>query len=232
MAITFLNSTAITIGTAASTWSCPTHSSRLGGAAVMVGIGLGSSAVTVTAVTDNAGNSYALAIARPSPKPAAGAELWYALNWSSGSTRISVTLSANSSGSMGIGQFDGVSTANALLVTGSSAITSFSTSHGASEITPSEANALIVSFARLTASSVGTVTNLGGMTTWLSSGQAARVHGMYEIQGAASTVTGSFMASSRCLHASVIAAFSDTAVVGGWRGRPSRARLMGAGQMG
>ena len=213
MAIAFINSTGRTIGTAASTWSIPTHSSREGGAALFVGLGLASSAVTITGVTDNSGNAYALAMRRGTAKPAAGAELWYATNCSSASTRVSITLSGASSGSLGLGQFRGVSTANALLETGSSAITANSTSHGASQITPSEANTLVLSFARLTASSVGSVTNLGGMTTWLSSGQAVRCHGMYIIQGAASTCTGSFTTSSNAMHASVIASFSDTRAV-------------------
>lgn len=226
MAVSFINSTALTIATAASTWSIPTNSSIQGGAAFVVGIGPASSAVTVSAVTDNAGNAYQVAVARGTPKPAASAELWYATNISSLSTRISVTLSGASSGSIGVGQFDGVSTQNALLQTGSSAITANSTSHGASEITPSQNNALVVSFARLTASSIGTVTNLGGMTTWLSTAAAVRTHGMYIIQGAASTCTGSFTTSSNAQHASVIAAFSDTNTVLGGR-RRTGAMLLG-----
>src|SRR3990167_1827510 len=128
MAIAFINSTGLRIAGSASTWSIPTHSSLEGGAALFVGLGLASSAVTVTGVTDNAGNVFSLAVARGTAKPAAGAELWYALNCSSASTRVSITLSGNSSGSLGLGQFRGVSTANALLETGSSAITANSTS--------------------------------------------------------------------------------------------------------
>ena len=82
MAITFINSTALTFGTAASTWSIPTHSSRLGGAAFIIGLGPASSAVTISTVTDNAGNVYLRAVARDTPRPAAGAEIWYALNCS------------------------------------------------------------------------------------------------------------------------------------------------------
>jgi hypothetical protein len=212
MAITFLNSTGllITVGNQ-STWSIPTHSSRLGGAAFVVGVGLASSVVTVSAMMDNAGNAYALAVRAVTPLPAAGAELWYATNISSASTRVSVTLSGNSSGSLGIGQFDGISTGGALDLTGSSAITANSTSHGASQITPSTTNMVVVSFARLTASTLGTITNLGGMTTWISTASAVRTHGMYIIQTTASTATGSFTTSSNAQHAAVIAAFSDTA---------------------
>lgn len=217
MPITFINSTARLVTAAASTWSIPTHSSRAGGASFVVGLGPASSAVTISTMSDNAGNLYQLAVRRTTPKPATGAELWYATNISSASTRISVTLSGASSGSLGCAQFGGISTGTALDVTGSSAITANSSEHGASEITPTAANMVAVSFARLTASTLGTITNLGGMTTWLSTAAAVRTHGMYLIQGAASTVTGSFRTSSGAQHAAVIAAFSDTFVapVGG-----------------
>ena len=212
MAFSFINSTALRIATSASTWSIPTHSSIQGGAGMVLGIGLASSAVTVSAVADNAGNAWQLAIARGTPKPAAGAELWYASNISSASTRVSITLSAGSSGGIALGQWSGMSTNNALLNTGSSAITANSTSHSASEITPSSANALVVSFARLTASSIGNVSILGGMTSWCSTAQelSSRSVGLYIIQGAGSTATGSFTTSSNAQHAAVIAAFSDT----------------------
>ncbi len=213
MAITFINSTGASISAAASTWSLAINvagSTLQGGAALVVGLGPASSAVTVSAVTDNTTNVYRRAVQRATPKPAASAELWWASAISSASTRISVTLSGASSGSLGMGQFQQVSTANAVGVTGSSAITANSTSHGASQITPTLANSLIVSYARMTASTVGTFTNLGGMTTWLSTVAANRSYGMYLIQGAASTVTGSFTTSSNAQHASVIAAFGDT----------------------
>lgn len=229
MAIAFINSTALTFSASASTWSIPTHSSIEGGAAFVVGVGPASSGVTVTGMTDNAGNLYQLAVARGTPRPVAGAELWYCSNLSSLSTRISVTLSGTSSGSIGVGQFRGVSTGSPLLQTGSSAITANSTSHGASQITPSEANALVVSFARMTASTLGTITNLGGMTTWLSTAQAVRTHGMYIIQGAASTATGSYTTSSNCQHASVIAAFSDTVTVVPFTGGSPGLMMMGMG---
>lgn len=162
----------------------------------------------------------------PSDKPAnTGAELWYATAVSSNSTRISITLSATSSGAIGVGQFDGISTANALTVTGSSAITANSTTHSVVEITPTTANQLVVSLHRLNASTVGTATNLGGMTTWLSTTAVERTHGMYIIQGAASTCTGTFTASSRCMHVGVIAAFSDTTAVASYQGAPTLAML-------
>jgi hypothetical protein len=212
MAIAFINSTVLTVATAASTWSIPTHSSIEGGAALIVGVGPASSGVSVQVMTDNIGNTYNTAVRCTVAKPAlCNAELWYAMNISSLSTRISLTLTAASSGSVAVGQFRGVSTRLALDRTASSAIAANSTSHGAAEITPSAANMVVVSYARMNASTIGTVTNLGGMTTWASTAAAVRQHGMYIIQGAASTCTGSFTTSSQCLHASVIAAFSDTA---------------------
>lgn len=215
MAIAFLNSTALTFGTAASTWSIPTHSSRVGGAAFVVGIGVASSAVTVSAMTDNSGHTYTLAVARGTPRPVAGAELWYATNLSSGSTRVSVTLSGNSSGSMAIAQFTGISTANALLETGSSATTANSTVHGASEFTPSTANSVVVWYARATASTISPVAADGGFTLWTSTLDSVRQLGGYLIQGAASTVSGQWRSGAGstgpCQHAEVMAAFSDTA---------------------
>lgn len=219
MAITFLNSTGATIGTAASTWSIVPHSSREGGAGLVIGIGLGSSAESVSTITDApAGNVWHRAVAVASPRPR-GVELWYATNTSSNSTRISITLSGNSSGTIGLGQWRGISTANALSVTGSSAQNGNSTLFGASVITPPTANQLVVSFGMLTFSSLGTITNLSGMTTWISTSSIPRSHGMYEIQGAASTQGADWKTSSRGLGANVIAAFSDTAVMGGSRPR-------------
>jgi hypothetical protein len=64
------------------------------------------------------------------------------------------------------------------------------------------------------------------MTTWASTAAAVRQHGMYLIQGAASTATGSFTTSSNCQHASVIASFSPLVLGGGkWPGQ----MLMGMG---
>jgi hypothetical protein len=221
MAIAFVSSTSATIGTAASTWSIQMPATPTGGAGLVLGLGPASSAVTISAVSDNTTNVWKLAVERDTPKPAAGAALWYCTNISSASTRVSVTLSGNSSGSLALGQWTGISTNNALLQTGSSAITANSTNHGASEITPSTTNSLVVSFCRLNASTLGAITNLGGMTSWTSTSATGvvRTHGMYIIQGAASTATGSFQTSSLALHAAVIAAFSDTAApVGGQKG--------------
>lgn len=225
MAIAFVNSTAMTYGTAASTWSIPTHTSIAGGAAFVVGLGPASSAVTVSTVTDNTTNVYKLAVRRDSPKPAASAELWYVANISSLSTRISVTLSGTSSGAMAVGQFTGVSTANALGVTGSSAVTANSSVHSASEITPTAANSLVVMFSRVTASTLAPTAFDDSFLPWTSTGFFGRTVGLYKIQGAASTATGQWRSGAGAstglvMHSAVIAAFGDTVTppVGGGMG--------------
>lgn len=230
MAIAVINSTGRDITAAASTWSIVPHSSIEGGAAFVVGIGLASTAAVVSTITDNTTNVYLRAAQCPTPKVGAGAELWWTPSLSSGCTRISITLDAASSGSIGVLQARSISTGNALAGSQSSAITGNSTVFGGHEMTPTQPNCLVVSFGRLTASTVGTITNLGGMTTWISttSTGALRTHGMYIIQGAASTVSGSFRTSSRCMYAGVLAAFSDTSVLGGTRFRGRT--LLGVGQ--
>lgn len=216
----FAQSTGGTIATSASTWSLAAPANLEGGGAIIIGIGVASSAVTVSTVTDNTTNVYLKAVARGTPRPVAGAELWYVNRCSSLSTRISITLSATSSGSIGFAHFIGISTNTPLDVTGSSAITANSTSHSAAQVTPSTLKNLVVSFCRLDQSTIGTVTTLGGMTRWISTNVAARTVGQYIIQAAASTVTGSFTTSSGCQHASVIAVFNDTnAIAGGAAGR-------------
>lgn len=214
MAITFINSTGRDIATAASTWSIQPNSSIEGGAGLVLGLGFGSSAVSVSTVTDNTTNVWKLATAVPSSRPG-GAELWYCTNLSSLSTRVSVTLSGASSGGLALAQFRGLSTANALSAVGSSAQVANSTLFGASQITVPP-NGVAVSFGRLQYSTLGTITNNGGMTTWISTSGLVRSHGMYLIDGGAgSTAQGQFQTSSRGLGAGVIAAFSDTAVAGG-----------------
>lgn len=218
MAITFVNSTALTFGTAASTWSIPPHSSKLGGSAFIVGLGLASTVVTISTVTDNTTNLYRRAVSRTASTKAAGAELWYATGISSLSTRLSVTLSGNSSGSMAVGQWSGVSTNNALLEVDSSAITANSTVHRCGEITPSSANAVVVSFSRTNASTMVPTAHDGSFQEWCSTAQAVRSVGGYIIQTVPTTAGGQWRTnaagtSGGCQHTGVIAAFSDTQVI-------------------
>lgn len=213
--ISFVNSTAATIATAASTWSIATHSSRVGGAAFVVGLGPASSAVTISTVTDNAGNTYLLAARALTPIPAASAELWYATNISSASTRISVTLSGNSSGSLAVGQFNGISTGTPLLSTSYGAITAVSTVHSFAEITPSSDGALVVGFYRCHASTMVPTRVDGGFNQWVTTGGAVRTMGVYAMQGKASTATARWRteagSSGGVMHSGVLVAFSDTA---------------------
>ena len=210
MAITFVNSTALTIATAASTWSIATASSRHGSALFVLGLGPASSAVKASAVTDNTTNVWQLAARAGPGKPAAGAELWFARNLSSASTRVSVTWSGATSGSLALAQFAGASTNVPWLRGEGNAITANSTTHDATEVLPTQDNAVVITYARMNASTIGTITNGPSLTSWTSTAAAVRQHGMYWIQGAASTTRGRYTASSQCQHASVIAVFSDT----------------------
>lgn len=208
----FVNSTALTIGTAASTWSIPTNSSIEGGAAFVVGLGP-SSGVTVSTITDNTTNVYRLAARCPSPRPA-GAELWWTAGISSASTRISVTLSGASSGSIAVGQFRGLSTANARAEFNSSAINVNSTTHGSGEITSS---GLCITYARLNASTLGLTKEGAGWSTWTDTGAAVRSFGMYQLNAGPTTVSGAFTTDSNAQHASVSAIFVDTATAPVWQ---------------
>lgn len=231
MAITVLNSTGKDVTTSASTWSITPHSSIEGGAGMFLGVGCASTAASVSTVTDNAGNVWKRAIASPGTKTGAHVELWYATNYSSASTRVSLDVSGGSSGGLALLQVRGISTANALCGTASSNVTANSTIFAGGEFTPTLANTLIVSFERLSYSTAGTITNQGGMTTWVSttSTGALRTHGMYLSMGAASTVSGTFTTSSRGFGSGVIAAFADTVVLGGPL-KGSRLTLMGMGR--
>lgn len=226
MPIAFINSTTASAASG-STWTLPTHSWRVGGAAFIVCLNPASSAVTVSTITDNTTNIYRKAVAVGSPKPAVSAEIWYATNISSASTGISVLWSAASSGNLGIGQFDGVSTANALDVTGSSAITANSTSHSAQTVTPSTANCLVVTCARVTASTISPIRSGANYTAFISTGVQPRTHCMYWIQGTPTATDGPWTnggattSTGTTMHAEAIAVFFDTAAGGGGGGSPT-----------
>lgn len=212
MAITFVNSTGATVATAASTWSLALPAVTAG-SAVIVGIGVATSNVTVSTVTDNSGATFQRAVARGTPRPAAGAELWYATNVAATSTRVSVTLSGSDSGSIASVCFTGFSTNNALGPTASSAITANSTLHGAANLTQPVSSGVAVAFSRLTASSLGNVTPGANYTAWISTGTCVRTLGEYWIQTAATITDGLYNTNSNAQHASVIAYFYDTLVL-------------------
>lgn len=229
--IAFMSSTGASIATSASTWSIATPSGLVGGGAFIVGLGPASSGVTISTITDNTTNVFLKAVACGTPKPAAGAELWYCNGISTSSTRISVTLSGASSGSLALLHATGLSTNSPLGLTGSSAITANSTSHGASSVTPTSSNGLLVTFFRLTASTLGTITGNASMTdVWVTTNAAGapRTYGQFWLQSDATGSEGAFTTSSNAMHAGVIAWFADTVVsAGGAVFRPFVFTLMG-----
>lgn len=216
----FVNSTAVTIATPASTWSIATHSSRVGGAGYVVGLGrAGDTFSGVTQVTDNLGTAYSTAVQFYSVNYAT-LELWYAPSVSSNSTRIHVTFAANASGSIAVGQWTGFPPT--VGVTGSSESSpssAISTSHSASEITPTLDNSLVVMFGRMSPSTGSPNALDGGQSEWCSTGQAVRTIGGYIVQAGASTATGQWRtgagtagSSGRVGHSAIIAAFGAPAV--------------------
>jgi hypothetical protein len=218
--IVFVTSGGATIGTAASTWSfVPGGSSMTAGSAIIVGVGVGSSVVTVSTMTDNTTNLYKKAVARGSPLPAAGAELWYAFGYSTASTRVSVTLSGSASGGIAYAGFTGVSTANGLGPVGSSANSTNSTAHSITEITSTSTGALIISFNRTNVSTISPIRVNANYTMWISTNTVVRCFGEYQIQTAASTATSPWTngaaggSSGTCLFSGVQAAFYDTVVI-------------------
>ena len=206
MAVTFVSSTGLTIGASASTWSLPFASSMTDGAAILVGIGLASSVVTVSTVTDNTTNLYQLAVRLGAgPKPPDNVEIWYSLSISSLSTRISVTLSATSSGGIGAAQFTGLSSANALKETASSASITTSSRHSAANITPSTTGLLFV-FARLNATQ-GAGSPTSNYIEWVDTNVIDRCYGMYQIQTTIADSSGTWTNSTAVFTGTCLAAF-------------------------
>lgn len=206
--VLFVNSTSRTITAAASTWSIGVGELRVSTRNLLVlGLGTASSAVTISAVSDELGNNWLQAVIDVTPLPAAVASLWYASSVSGSCTRVSVTLSGASSGGLSVGQFRNIT---GLDVTASSNITANSTIHSAAELTPSAANALVVSYGRMTASTIGTITPAANYTAWATTNAAGtpRTVGLYWIQAAASTATGAWNTSSNCQHSAALAAFT------------------------
>ena len=217
MPITFLASTSARVGAAASTWSIAITFALTGGETIIVGVGPASSVVSVSTMTDNTTNVYRLAVRAPRTiGTSAGAELWYATGISSASTRISITNSATSSGSLAVGHWTNVSTANAVLQTGSSETSVASTVHAVGQLTPSENNALVVMFSQVAPSTtIAPVAFDGGMSVWATTNAARAAVGSYIIQVGASTVTGQWrtnagVSTGAVQSAQVLAAFSDT----------------------
>jgi hypothetical protein len=191
------------------------------GSAIIVGVGVGSSAVTVSTMTDNTTNVYKKAIARGSPLPAAGAELWYALGYSTASTRVSVTLSGSASGGIAYADFTGLSTLTPLGPVGSSGNSTNSTAHSITEVTSTSTGVLVISFNRTNVSTISPINVGAGYTAWISTGVVVRCFGEYAINPAASTATSPWThgaaggSSGTCLFSGVQAMFYDTVVIAG-----------------
>ena len=211
MAIAFQNSTGLRIATAASTWSIPVQTGLTGGGFLAVGVSFPSSNVSVSTMTDNVGNTFTLA-KRAAGTPAISAELWYAANISSGSTRIEIGVSALSSGTMAVGHWTGVKTASPLLVTGSSQAAASSGAKTASVITPTEDNALVVMYAGIGAAVV--VSTGSGLSIWNSTAATNRAFGEYVIQTTATATDGPYSVDASAAHAEAIAAFGQQAAGG------------------
>ena len=215
MAITFVGTSTDAIATAQSTWSFIPPSTLEGGGAFVVPVQIGSTTATVSTITDNAGNTFKLAVRGGTPIPTGcSAEIWYALNISSGSTRISLTMSGLSTGRMGCLHASGVSTANALLQEGFNAEGTISSVHIAAspEITLAEANVLVVTASRQGPSTHLPVVADGGLTRWLTAVNGAN---FYLIAGAASTFTGQWRtdaatSTGKVFSMNTYAVFSDT----------------------
>jgi len=216
-----------TVATSASTWSIVTGgSSMAAGSAVVLGLGVASSVVTISTITDNTTNVYLLAVRRLTPLPACGAELWYCQGYSTASTRISVTLSATSSGGLGYANFVGFSTLTPLGGTASSGNSTNSSVHSMTELTSTSNGALVISFSRVDVSTITPIRQTSSYATWLTTNAvgAVREFGQYQVQPTASTATslwthgGAATSSGVCLFSGVHAIFYDTVVVGGGGG--------------
>jgi hypothetical protein len=228
MAFTFANSITVRRGGAGvseSTWSLPsTAYAPIAGAGLVVGFNLASTVDTVSTVTDNTTNVFKL-IARAPAEKTRSAELWYCSNIDSASTRISVTLSGNSSGNMWVSQFEGMSTGTPVdqfeTLNGTP-----STEHAMTQITPTADNCLVVAFY---ANSGSTVVPVVFDDAAFSSNISTQfcVAG-YSIQTVASTATGQWRTNAAGTTGAVswngiIASFFDTNAGGagpvfGWHG--------------
>jgi len=230
MAITFVNSTFLAVGTGSTSWSIPTHSSREGGAAFLVAACFQQNS-SVKAITDNAGNSYSSAIRVRNDTVAAAVDLWYATNISSASTRVTVTFSTTSTGGLVVGQFQGVSTGSALITTASSmAATDLSTVHDVPGVTPSQSGQLCFMLGRTLASTIGTVAVSSGYAVLEQHSTFSRSVVAYKFSTVNDATDARWTISSRSRAVTALALFSDTAGAAGFfGGRVSRLSLMGCG---
>lgn len=207
MAVSFVNSTALRIASPASTWSMPVPAVTAGGAMVVC-VGMPGSTAAASTVTDNAGNTYLKIATQNLAGAAPTAEMWYATNVAS-CTRVSLTMSASSSGRIASAHFTGISTGNPLGPSGSSATAASSIVSGVT-LNPTGANVIVIFTAA--AVDLGAVTPAAGYNVFASTTADVnfRAAGLYSIQAAANSTDGRFTTGSARDHATVIAAFYDT----------------------
>lgn len=220
MAITFNGSTSAQIATAASTWSIafPTGGGISPGAFIVcIGCNTG---VTVNEVHDT--NATYTQIVRANAPCTSASEIWWANNLSTTGNRVELSLSGASSGSIALVNFLGISTANGVVTSGSSAINVVSSVHGASQVNVPD-NGMAVAYARLTASTIGTLSTLDGSFAFESTaaGGSPRQFAVTKTFTTGSTYSGGFLTSSRCNHAMALAVFSDTVTVSFYPPMPS-----------
>jgi hypothetical protein len=221
MAIAFVNSTGRDITVGASTWSMEYHTDRTGGAAYILGLGSGSSGVSVVSVADNNAVAFTKASSASTVR-GPSMELWYQLNISSASTRVHVTWSASCSGGLGLAQFTGISTASGFDQAVSSNSTTASSVHSAAPITPASTG-LVVTFSRASANVNGPITPGANFTEWISTTALLRSYGQYWIQPAIAQTEGDWVSTQQMVVSQSIAAFADT--VGGAVAAPRRSYL-------
>ena len=206
MAISFIASTTVNIGTAASTWSI--NSSNVNSVATdngwVLGLTHNSSAVTVTAVTDDLGNAWSVAQQSAVTGSSARAAIWYTRKYAA-STRVSVTMSGSCSGTISLAS---VGRLGFPQVNGSTIQTGNSTSHNVASLTPASSG-IFFHLARCLFSTIGTNVTPSGWTIWASSAAQIRNIGFYQIQATADSTNCAWTTSSNTGQASVLVGFAE-----------------------
>lgn len=209
MAITFGASTTVNIGTAASTWSINSSAiitSTTADEGALLLLTNNSSVVTITSVTDGVSNAWAEVVnTGRAGNSSAYASLWAVQKYAP-STRVSIGLSGNSSGTISLTRWGRLGLADNSV---SSVTATNGTTRSAGNVTPSTSNCLIVTFGRLLASTVGTNNTPATYSTLTSTNVQVRHPGFYKIQTTSSNETGQWTTSSNSGHAIILAAFKE-----------------------
>ena len=214
MAITFLNSTGFRRSAASTVWA-NALSTRDGSAGLVVGVGVGGSSTTVVkAVRTSPGNvAFTFAARANSPRPLAGAELWYLTTYdtaASATTGVEVLFGPASTGTMIIGQFVGISTANALGSVSAAGIEAVSSVHDVPEVVSSGAAIAFYRFQQTTGGALSTV-SASSQTIFQSTVLATPLAcALYHISADNATNTGRANTTAAVMHAGAMALFFDT----------------------